>query len=376
MTSAVATSAPARRRSLRARVREASRLDKIRWLMVYSVDVMMLVLGLGFVQLLAMADIDGYPTPLAVAAALLLAVLYALATRPFRILVAGRPTPVRLLVIAGVITLCLTALGLIVTFPVYLAMLAPFVRKRVILLLGGLFLAGATAMLMIYAPEAAPDVALLLVIAEAVLVGSVLANLWLWRIAVEAHDGEEAKAKLAVSEERLRLARELNALLGQSLSDISVKSYQAATLADEGEGEAAARQMFEVRDRARVSLKEVRAAVQDYRALSLDETLASVRAVLEAAGVECAVRVRAAGLPAAGLTLLAAAVREGTTVILRHGTAKRCVISIEKGVLEMTNDGTREPGDLDALAERAAAAGAALTPLPGPGAGFILKVAA
>ena len=53
------------------------------------------------------------------------------------------------------------------------------------------------------------------------MTGGMLANLWLWRVAKDAHEGQEARARLAVSEERLRFARDLNDLLGQSLADIS-----------------------------------------------------------------------------------------------------------------------------------------------------------
>src|SRR6185436_7523305 len=103
--------------------------------------------------------------------------------------------------------------------------------------------------------------------------------------AKDAHEGQEARAMLAVSEERLRFARDLNDLLGQSLADISA-------------GAGAASQ----------TLREVRSTVQNYRALDLDEVLASVRAVLEAADVRCAVRADTASLTPETRTLLATVV--------------------------------------------------------------------
>jgi two-component system sensor histidine kinase DesK len=208
----------------------------------------------------------------------------------------------------------------------------------------------------------------------------VWANLRLWRLAKEAHEGEEAMARLAVSEERLRFARDLNDLLGQSLTDVAARTVHAeGTLRTDPE--AAAAEMFEVREVARRSLREVRAVVQNYRAVDLDEVLASVRAVLEAADVRCTVRADTAALPPETRTLLATVVREGATNVLKHSRAERCTITLHDGVLEMANDGVSgpvgepAPNGLAGLADRVRAAGGTLEAAPTGEGRYLLRAA-
>ncbi|WP_219464727.1 sensor histidine kinase [Nonomuraea rhizosphaerae] len=166
---------------------------------------------------------------------------------------------------------------------------------------------------------------------------------WLWWTIREAHDSREAKATLAVSEERLRFARDLHDLLGHSLSVLSLKSELAAKLATIDAGKAAA-EMADVRRLAAESLAEVQVAVEGYQSLDLDEELAGAREALEAAGARCVVEARADDLSPAGRALLAWAVREGATNVLKHSTATRCAIVIDGGVLEMRNNGVPREG--------------------------------
>ncbi len=202
---------------------------------------------------------------------------------------------------------------------------------------------------------------------------------WLWWTIREANDSKEAKARLAVSEERLRFARDLHDLLGHSLSVITLKSELAAKLATK-DAARAAREMADVRRLVAESLTEVQHAVDGYQTLDLDEELAGVRAALEAAGTRCTVEARAGDLSPAARALLAWAVREGGTNVLKHSTATRCEITIDGGVLEMRNDGVRrpaaEPGSgLRGLAERMTTAGGSLTAAGTPDGGFLLRAA-
>ncbi|MBN6055276.1 hypothetical protein JYK22_25290, partial [Nonomuraea sp. RK-328] len=203
---------------------------------------------------------------------------------------------------------------------------------------------------------------------------------WLWWTIRDAHDGKEAKASLAVAEERLRFARDLHDLLGHSLSVISLKSELAAKLATRAAAEGkAAREMADVRRLAVEALAEVQLAVDGYRTLDLDEELAGVRAALEAAGACCEIEAATAGLSPGARALLAWAVREGATNVLKHSAATRCSITIRDGALEMRNDGVRAPGHADAgtglrgLAERMAAAGGTFTAGPESAGEFVLK---
>lgn len=203
--------------------------------------------------------------------------------------------------------------------------------------------------------------------------------LWMWRTIKEAHESQEAKARLAVSEERLRFARDLHDLLGHSLSVISLKSELAAKLAAKDAGRAAG-EMAQVRELAGEALVEVQAAVEGYRTLDLDEELAGVRAALEAAGARCTIEVSAGDLSPGARALLAWAVREGATNILKHSTATRCAITIDHGVLEMRNNGVhRHAGEsgsgLRGLAERMTTAGGSFTASQTGSGEFLLRAA-
>lgn len=357
--------------------RNATRLDKVRWLMVYMTDFMMMFSFIGFVTLVVFAQQGVFPLPLIIAEGVLLVVFYALSTRPFRIAVRGGPRPTVLLAVSGVICLALMAGFTLFALPVWLSMMAPFVRRRTLLILCVSLVGAVCGVAAFGGVEALLAILLAEVVATAILVGGVLANLWLWRVTVEAYDGQEARALLAVADERLRFARDLNDLLGRGLVDIEVRTAHAESLVHADTG-AAAREMLEVRDLARSSLRQVRTAVQGYRALDLDEVLVSVRAVLEAAEVQCVIDADTADLPAETRTLLASVVREGATNILKHSTAGRCTITIKDGVLEMVNDGVSgsaaeaEAGGLSRLAQRVSAAGGSLVAEPAEG-GFVLR---
>ncbi|WP_142260605.1 sensor histidine kinase [Thermopolyspora flexuosa] len=184
-------------------------------------------------------------------------------------------------------------------------------------------------------------------------------QLWLWELVRDAEQGREAQARLAVTEERLRFARDLHDLVGHSLTAIAVKSEVAEKLARKDMARAA-EEMAEVRRLAREALREIRAAVRGYRTVDLDAELRSVRAVLEAGGVRCTLTVEpetgTAGLPQDVSTLLAWVVREGATNVLRHSRAGACEIGLRvrdgRVVLQMRNDGAG-PGAPDAPADAA-----------------------
>ncbi|MFC4057439.1 sensor histidine kinase [Planomonospora corallina] len=194
-------------------------------------------------------------------------------------------------------------------------------------------------------------------------------QLWFWEVVRAAEAGKAAQAQLAVTEERLRFARDLHDLVGHSLSAIAVKSEVAARLAGADAGRAAA-EMDEVRRLAREALKEIRTAVRGYRTVDLEAELRSMIAVLEAGGIRCTLVAPPDGLPEESATLLAWVAREGTTNVLRHSAATRCRISVTvrggTAVLEMANDGVAKVDNrggtgLIGLSERLAPAGGTVT---------------
>lgn len=380
----VRTSTAGRRAELGERIRRlrgATKLDKVRWVILASTDILLLSPLFGYFELFGRWQ-AGMAWPLAVGGGVLLTAFMVLSVRPFRIAVRGGGRPTALLAVTGAIVAVLSVFPLIWTIPPWLALLAAFVRKRTVIVLS----VGSVAVIALYVGLVTgfdPDVLLLPLVQAGftvISVGAVWANLRLWQLAQEAHEGEEAMARLAVSEERLRFARDLNDLLGQSLTDVAARTAHAER-ALRADPEAAAAEMFEVRDLARQSLREVRTVVQNYRAIDLDEVLASVRAVLEAADVRCTVRADTAALTPETRTLLATVVREGATNVLKHSRAERCTITIEDGVLEIANDGVSgpvgepAPNGLAGLADRVRAAGGTLEAAPTREGRYLLRAA-
>jgi two-component system sensor histidine kinase DesK len=130
-------------------------------------------------------------------------------------------------------------------------------------------------------------------------------------------------ARMAVAEERLRIARDLHDLLGHSLSLITIKAELAGRVI-EADPRRAASEITDVEDVACRSLGEVRAAVTSYRQPSLAGELAAARQMLTAAGMDCQVHAPASlELSQDTDALLAWTVREGATNAVRHSGARR-----------------------------------------------------
>jgi two-component system sensor histidine kinase DesK len=149
-------------------------------------------------------------------------------------------------------------------------------------------------------------------------------------------------ARLAVSEERLRFARDLHDLLGHSLSLIALKSELAEQLIPE-DPIAAQREVRDIEAAARTALQEVREAVAGYRQTTLASELQRAHELLAAAGIRCIVQNDGGTLPTPIEALLTWVVREGVTNVMRHSRAKQCVISLARQpgeiCLAVTDDG-------------------------------------
>jgi two-component system, NarL family, sensor histidine kinase DesK len=167
---------------------------------------------------------------------------------------------------------------------------------------------------------------------------------------------------LAIGQERLRVSRDLHDLLGQSLSAVSLKGDLAKRLLHRDL--AAARAEIEGLTKvARGALRDMRAVTSDQHAVSLPTETDGATALLQAAGVEARIDLDPLELPAAAEAVLAWAVREGVTNLLRHSEARVCSIPAVRrdGIvrLEIVNDGarppTREGSGLAGLGERARA---------------------
>jgi two-component system sensor histidine kinase DesK len=153
----------------------------------------------------------------------------------------------------------------------------------------------------------------------------------------------DERARLAVAEERMRIARDLHDLLGHTLSLIALKTDLATQLVGR-DPERAQAELVDVQRVTRDALAEVREAVHGYRQPALPEALASARTTLAAAGIDCRVDGDVASLPPHVETVLAWAVREATTNVVRHSDARRCAIRVQQlgddVAIEVDDDGT------------------------------------
>jgi two-component system, NarL family, sensor histidine kinase DesK len=196
-------------------------------------------------------------------------------------------------------------------------------------------------------------------------------------------------ARLAVAEERLRFARDVHDLLGHSLSTIAIKTTLARRLLP-GDPARAMHELDDVQTVTQEALREVREAVTGYRQPALATELANAREVLAAAGIACRCEETAGPLPPAIESVVAWAVREGVTNVVRHSRARHVAIrlqtadgSMRADIIDDGNGGAHASlptslngsgSGLRGLAERAAAIGGSVEAGPRPTGGFALRV--
>ncbi|MGO9086480.1 MAG: sensor histidine kinase [Candidatus Sulfotelmatobacter sp.] len=156
----------------------------------------------------------------------------------------------------------------------------------------------------------------------------------------KANEEIEHLAKVA---ERERIARDLHDVLGHTLSVIALKSELASKLMDR-DPRRAGNEIREVEQISRQALSDVRDAIRGYRAKGLAAELAQAKTTLETAGL--AVQCDAASsvqLPPMQESVLALAVREAVTNVVRHAQARSCRLRLEQQNgsfrLEIQDDG-------------------------------------
>ena len=175
-------------------------------------------------------------------------------------------------------------------------------------------------------------------------------------------------ARLAVSEERLRFARDLHDLLGHTLSLIALKSELARRLVSAAPEQAMA-EISDIETAARQALVEVREAVSGYRQTTLRAELDGARELLAAAGVALTLRGELPPLIPSMEATLSWAVREGVTNVIRHSTtARTCDVTLAERdgrvSVEVRDDGATRMEDTEAAPDRVVGLSS------GPGAGL------
>ncbi len=188
-------------------------------------------------------------------------------------------------------------------------------------------------------------------------------------------EARRENARLALQEERNRMARDVHDILGHSLTVITVKAELASRLI-EVDPERARGEVADLERLSRDALADVRRAVEGYREISLSGELARAREALAAARVTAELPSSTDEVPRDLRELCAWTIREGVTNVIRHSGATHCVIALGATGVTVTDDGRATPDGgvvlgaghgLVGLRERATAAGAvvrarALTP--------------
>jgi two-component system sensor histidine kinase DesK len=163
-------------------------------------------------------------------------------------------------------------------------------------------------------------------------------------------------AKLATNEERLRLARDMHDLTGQSLSMITLKSELAAKrlakLPSSAERDAALTELGDIGRVSRQTLHDIREAVSGYRRPTLAIEVITARNALEAAGIalddDAGLTLRSGTFDPDAEAVLAWCLREAVTNVIRHSRARHCRIRLAERTgelsLEITDDGRGFPG--------------------------------
>ena len=158
-------------------------------------------------------------------------------------------------------------------------------------------------------------------------------------------------AKLATNEERLRLARDMHDLTGQSLSMITLKSELAAKhlakLPSSAERDAVLTELGDIGRVSRQTLHDIREAVSGYRRPTLAIEVITARNALEAAGIglddDPELTLRSGTFDPDTEAVLAWCLREAVTNVIRHSRARHCRIRLLERPgefsLEVTDDG-------------------------------------
>ncbi|MCA2189212.1 sensor histidine kinase [Nonomuraea cavernae] len=155
----------------------------------------------------------------------------------------------------------------------------------------------------------------------------------------------------AVVIERRRFTRDLHDLVGHRLTVLVLKAQLIQRLVHERD-EKAGQVVDETLTLLRALASDVRAVAHGEQRSSLELELSSARALLESVGIRCQMRVSCRDLPREVAEALTHTLREGVTNVLRHATARECVIQLLEQdrlvSLSISNDGVlqrRRPKD-------------------------------
>lgn len=200
-----------------------------------------------------------------------------------------------------------------------------------------------------------------------------------WALVREAERAGEVEAALAISEERARFAGDLHDIQGQSLHVIKLKAALAQRLVERAPTRAAD-ELAEIRRLVDETVAQTRALTYARYDIDLASELENTRRLAEASGMEVIIRTDPdrpeldRSVPGSTVDsgasaphpLLAHALREATTNLLRHADPTWVRITASTVGVEISNDGVtgdREvhPRGLARLSHRISTAGGQLS---------------
>ncbi|WCF08295.1 sensor histidine kinase [Paenibacillus thiaminolyticus] len=190
--------------------------------------------------------------------------------------------------------------------------------------------------------------------------------------------------KYIQQEERQRIARDLHDTLGQTLMMIKLKCELANKWVDKDPMQAK-EELKDILYTSRIALKQVRELVSDMKFISLAHEIEHCRKLLHTAGIELDIveNGRPPLLASVEETMIALAVREAATNIVKHSQAKQCTIRLETVdnlyCVSITDDGvgllpTATGNGIQSMKERMQALHGTFTASSSPGGGTALSM--
>jgi two-component system, NarL family, sensor histidine kinase DesK len=162
----------------------------------------------------------------------------------------------------------------------------------------------------------------------------------------ELSRAREEVMHLAASEERLRLARDMHDLTGQSLSMITLKSELAARLLGRlpatAERDRVRDEIDQVAAVSRQTLRDIREAISGYRRPTLAVEIITARTALASAGIaardDAELTMLSGTFDLDAEAALAWCLREAVTNVVRHSGATNCYIGLTRraGTMSLT----------------------------------------